>query len=129
VLQYGEQDPFGNRKVPPDSALFSRRNAAPIEVTDSDRDADDNRSIMFLGRSISFDPKAVISHMKSLFFALLAIASFSADSFGQTVIYSVPYTISTPGTYIVGSNLVYPSATGAAISIVISQVTLDLAGN
>jgi hypothetical protein len=67
--------------------------------------------------------------MKSLCFALSAIASFCADSFGQTVINSVPYTISTPGTYIVGSNFVYPSATGAAISIVISHVTLDLAGH
>src|SRR5258708_21232948 len=62
VLQYDEQDPFGNRKAPPNSALFSRRNAARIEVTDSDRDADDNRPVQFLRRSISFDPKAVISH-------------------------------------------------------------------
>src|SRR4029077_16330693 len=29
---------------------------------DSDRDADDNRSIMFPGRTISFDPKTVVSH-------------------------------------------------------------------
>ena len=63
MLQHGERDSVGNRKAPPDSALFSRRNAAPIEVTDSDRDADDNTSILFLGRSISFDPNAVISHM------------------------------------------------------------------
>ena len=67
--------------------------------------------------------------MKSLFFALLAIASFSADSFGQIIINSVPYTISAPGTYVVGSNLTYSSAAGAAITILSSSVTLDLAGH
>jgi nitrous oxidase accessory protein NosD len=55
--------------------------------------------------------------MKSLFLALLAIASFAADSFGQTIINSVPYTISAPGTYVLGSNLTYSSAAGAAITI------------
>jgi hypothetical protein len=63
VLQYGERDPVRNGKAPPNSALFSRRNAALVEVTDSDKDADDNRSILFLAGSTSFDPKAVISHM------------------------------------------------------------------
>src|SRR5260370_19644515 len=63
VLQHGERDPLGNRKAPPNSALFSRRNTALVEVINSDRDADDNRSILFLGRSISLDSKAVISHV------------------------------------------------------------------
>jgi hypothetical protein len=67
--------------------------------------------------------------MKSLFFALLAIASFAADSFGQTIISSVPYTISAPGTYVLGSNLTYSSAAGAAITILSSNVTLDLGGH
>jgi nitrous oxidase accessory protein NosD len=67
--------------------------------------------------------------MKSLFFTLLAIASFAADSFGQTIINSVPYTISAPGNYVLGSNLVYSSAAGAAITILSSNVTLDLAGH
>ncbi len=67
--------------------------------------------------------------MKSLFFALLAIASFAADSFGQTIISSVPYTISAPGNYVLGSNLVYSSAAGAAIQIFSSNVTLDLGGH
>src|SRR4029077_14098335 len=52
VLQHGERDTVGNRKASPNSGLFSRRNTALVEVTDSDRDADDNRSILFLGRSI-----------------------------------------------------------------------------
>jgi hypothetical protein len=68
-------------------------------------------------------------HMKSLFLALLAIASFAADSFGQTIINSVPYTISAPGTYVLGSNLTYSSAAGAAITILSSNVTLDLGGH
>src|SRR5580700_2820699 len=67
--------------------------------------------------------------MKSLFLALLAIASFAADSFGQTVINSVPYTINAPGNYVLGSNLTYSSAAGAAITILSSNVTLDLAGH
>ncbi len=67
--------------------------------------------------------------MKSLFLALLAIASFAADSFGQTIINSVPYTISAPGNYVLGSNLTYSSAAGAAITILSSNVTLDLGGH
>jgi hypothetical protein len=54
--------------------------------------------------------------MKSLFFALLAIASFAADSFGQTIINSVPYVIYTSGIYVVKSNFTYPTA-GSAIEI------------
>jgi hypothetical protein len=67
--------------------------------------------------------------MKSLFFAVLAIASFAADSFGQTIINSLPYNIIAPGNYVLGSNLTYSSAAGAAITIVSSNVTLDLGGH
>ena len=68
--------------------------------------------------------------MTKLFFAALAVAILWVDSsFGQTVIHSVPYTISTPGTYVFGSNLIYSSAAGGAISIVISHVILDLGGH
>jgi hypothetical protein len=67
--------------------------------------------------------------MKSLFLAVLAIASFAGDSFGQTIINSVPYTISAPGNYVLGSNLTYSSAAGAAITILSSNVTLDLGGH
>jgi copper-binding protein NosD len=67
--------------------------------------------------------------MKSLFFALLSIASLAADSFGQTIINSVPYTITAPGNYVLGSNLIYSSAAGAAIQIFSSNVTLDLGGH
>jgi hypothetical protein len=67
--------------------------------------------------------------MKSLFFALLAIASFAAASFGQTIINSMPYTITAPGNYVLGSNLIYSSASNAAITIISSNVTLDLGGH
>src|ERR1700730_14766028 len=67
--------------------------------------------------------------MKSLFFAVLAIASFAADSFGQIIVNSVPYPINAPGTYVLGSNLTYSSAAGAAITILSSNVTLDLGGH
>jgi hypothetical protein len=71
----------------------------------------------------------MILYMKSPFFALLAIASFAADSFGQTIINSLPYNITAPGTYVLGANLNYQSAAGAAITIVSSNVTLDLGGH
>jgi hypothetical protein len=68
--------------------------------------------------------------MKPLFFALLAIASFSAESLGQTIINQLFYTITAPGTYVVGSDLVFPTnSTGTAIMILASNVTLDLGGH
>jgi|SRR6266478_3422843 len=42
--------------------------------------------------------------MKSLLFVLFTAASFAVDSFGQTVINSVPYHITSPGTYVLGAN-------------------------
>ena len=53
----------------------------------------------------------------------------AADSFGQIIINSVPYTITAPGNYVLGSNLIYSSAAGAAIQIFSSNVTLDLGGH
>ena len=67
--------------------------------------------------------------MKSLFLGVFAIASFAATSFGQTIINSVPYAITVPGLYVLGTNLADPYATGGAISIFTSNVTLDLAGH
>ena len=43
-----------------------------------------------------------------------------------TPITAVPYTIAAPGRYCLGTTLVYPSATGAAITIAADEVTLDL---
>jgi hypothetical protein len=67
--------------------------------------------------------------MKSLLLALFTAASFAVDSFGQTVISSVPYHITSPGTYVLGANLTLSSVTGGAIVIRTNHVTLDLAGH
>ena len=68
--------------------------------------------------------------MNKLFSAALAAAFLWLDSsFGQTVINSVPYTISAPGIYTVGSNLRYSSSTGGAIVILNHNVILDLGGH
>jgi hypothetical protein len=68
--------------------------------------------------------------MSKLFSAALAAAFLWLDSsFGQTVINSVPYTISAPGIYTVGSNLRYSSSTGGAIVILSHNVILDLGGH
>jgi hypothetical protein len=46
----------------------------------------------------------------------------------QTVITSLPFTISVPGNYVLGSNLTFSSATGNAITVNASGVTIDLKG-
>jgi hypothetical protein len=71
----------------------------------------------------------LVPQMKKLFSAALAAAILWVNpSFGQTVINFVPYTISAPGIYVVGSNLTYSSSTGGAIVIVNHNVILDLGG-
>jgi hypothetical protein len=68
--------------------------------------------------------------MKKLCFAALAAAILWVDSgFGETVINSVPYQISAPGIYVVGSNLSYSSSAGGAIVIANHNVILDLGGH
>jgi hypothetical protein len=53
---------------------------------------------------------------------------FSVASYGQTQITSVPYTITAPGRYIFANNLTYSAASGHAIFVVTSHVTIDLNG-
>ena len=48
---------------------------------------------------------------------------------GQTVINSVPYTISQSGSYVLNKDLLYTSPTGTAITITSGNVTLDFAGH
>jgi nitrous oxidase accessory protein NosD len=68
--------------------------------------------------------------MKKLCSPALAAAILWVDfSFGQTVINSVPYHISAPGIYVVGSNLSYSSSAGGAIVIANHNVILDLGGH
>jgi hypothetical protein len=63
--------------------------------------------------------------------ALLAagLMLLSVASYGQTSISSVPYTITGPGTYVLANNLLYSSASGAAIKISSPNVTLDFDGH
>ncbi len=66
--------------------------------------------------------------------ALVALALCSvplATTQAQTVINSLPYTISTPGDYVLGGNLTYNVATSgaAAITFNVGNVTLDFAGH
>jgi hypothetical protein len=46
----------------------------------------------------------------------------------QTVITSLPYTISTAGVYVLNQPLSYPSGTGNAITVKASNVTISLNG-
>jgi hypothetical protein len=68
--------------------------------------------------------------MNKRFLSALAAAILCVQSsFGQTVITSLPYIISSSGTFVLGSSLAWPSATGNAITIAASDVTLDLGGH
>lgn len=59
----------------------------------------------------------------------VALALLSVASYGQTLISSVPYTITSPGTYVLANNLPYASATGAAITINSANVILNFSGH
>ena len=70
--------------------------------------------------------------MKCLFVnPILAACSLllSVASYGQTSISSVPFTINSPGTYIVVNALVYSASTGNAITVNTDNVTIDLNGH
>jgi hypothetical protein len=69
-----------------------------------------------------------MKRLHSLTFAA-ALALLSVASYGQTLISSVPYTITSPGTYVLANNFSYASATGAAITINSANVVLDFGGH
>ena len=58
--------------------------------------------------------------------ALVLVATMTQ---AQTRITSLPYTITSPGTYVLDLSLDYNSSSGAAIQINASNVTVDLDGN
>ena len=64
---------------------------------------------------------------------LLALAALTlllpALTRAQTVINSLPYTISTPGDYVLGGNLSYNAASGNAITFAVGNVTLEFNGH
>ncbi len=60
--------------------------------------------------------------------AALALLLSALSAHAQTVINSLPYTISTPGDYVLGGNLTY-NGNGAAITFAVGNVTLDFNGH
>ncbi len=58
----------------------------------------------------------------------LALVFSAALSSAQTVITSLPYTINTPGVYVLNQSLHYPSGSGNAITVTASNVTINLNG-
>lgn len=69
-------------------------------------------------RILSFSRRALLA------FAFLLPAALQA----QVVISSVPYTISSPGKYVLGFNAAMGGASGPAITVAASEVDLDLGG-
>src|ERR1700692_1755414 len=63
-----------------------------------------------------------------LFLISVLIASGSLTH-AQTTINSLPYTITAPGTYVLGTSLNYGGISGSAIQINASNVTVDLNGH
>ena len=63
-----------------------------------------------------------------LFLISVLIASASLTH-AQTTINSLPYTITAPGTYVLGTSLTYGGSSGSAIQINASNVTVDLNGH
>lgn len=67
------------------------------------------------------------SHFFVALFTLVTIAATAAQA--QTVINSLPYTINTPGDYVLGGNLSYNATSGNAITFNVGNATLDFAGH
>jgi hypothetical protein len=65
----------------------------------------------------------------TLFSGFSLRAQTAAPVIAATSISKVPYVITQPGLYLVKKDLVYPSASGAAITIQASDVTVDLGGH
>jgi hypothetical protein len=69
-----------------------------------------------------------MNYLKTLA-ALTVTLAFSAElSSAQTIITTLPYTISTPGIYALSHPLAYSSLSGNAISVMASNVTINLNG-
>jgi hypothetical protein len=69
-----------------------------------------------------------MNYLKTVAALSIALAFTSTLSSAQTVISSLPYTISTAGVYVLNKTLHYPSGTGNAITITASNVILNLGG-
>jgi hypothetical protein len=69
-----------------------------------------------------------MNYLKTVAALSIALAFTSTLSSAQTVISSLPYTISTAGVYVLNQTLHYPTGTGNAITITASNVILNLGG-
>ncbi len=65
----------------------------------------------------------------TLVLTLAATSLIGVTATAQTVINSLPYTITTAGEYVLGSNLSSPLTSGNLITVNASNVTLDLQGH
>lgn len=70
-----------------------------------------------------------MNKLQSLFIGMAIAVLLPLSAHSQTPITSVPFTISTPGNYIVPNELFYPSPGGTAITINTPNVTIDFAGH
>jgi hypothetical protein len=80
-------------------------------------------------RILSFPTALAIATVASIFIGGLARAQTAAPAISATPITKVPFVITKPGLYMVKKDLVSASATGTAITISASNVTLDLGGH
>jgi Right handed beta helix region len=69
-----------------------------------------------------------MKHLKTIAAFSLSLIFGPALSSAQTVITSLPYTISIPGIYVLDQSLHYASGSGNAITVTASNVTINLNG-
>ena len=67
--------------------------------------------------------------IRSLCISIAALLLLTAVAHTQTVINSIPYTITAPGNYVLGASLTFSPLTGNAITVNAHNVTIDLNGH
>jgi hypothetical protein len=70
-----------------------------------------------------------MNSLKTLAALAFALVFYPAPGPAQTIIGSLPYPITTAGTYVLNESLSYPSAGGIAITVKASNVTINLNGH
>lgn len=81
---------------------------------------------MFHGKGLTGSSMKAI---RAICISLAALLLLTVVGHTQTVINSLPYTITASGTYVLGTNLTYSSTTGTAITVNQHNVTIDLNGH
>jgi hypothetical protein len=83
--------------------------------------------ILFLSNPVTTHT-ASMKYSRTLATFTFALVFSAALSSAQTVITSLPYTINTPGVYVLNQSLHYTSGSGNAITVTASNVTINLNG-